>query len=384
LVVPLVAILLILGCGDAPPALAAAAPEVRLEQVARGLQQPIYLTHDGTPRTFIVEQPGRVRLMEGGAIAREPYLDVVDRVRSGGECGLLGLAFHPQFAANGRLFVNYTAGGRGRLKTVVSEFRADPRAATVDAATERVLLTFDQPYPNHNGGHVEFGPDGMLYIATGDGGAANDPHDNGQRTDTLLGKILRIDVDQSSGEQPYGTPKDNPFVGRPGHRPEIWCLGMRNPWRFTFDRQTGVCYTGDVGQNLYEEVDVLVSGGNYGWRQREGLHPFQGGRGSTAFIDPIAEYGRDKGQSITGGVVYRGKQSPVLSGIYLYADYASGRFWGLRYEDGKVTGGPDELNVTRDGMPVFNRVQPAGFGEDAAGEAYVCDHNGAVYRIVAK
>jgi glucose/arabinose dehydrogenase len=382
----LVALTLTVGCGDAPPALAAGpTPEVRLEQVAKGLQQPIWLTHDKTDRIFIVEQEGRVRLMENGTVAKQPYLDIVDRVASGGECGLLGLAFHPDFARNGRLFVNYThRPERRKLVTRIAEFTADPKSARVDPASERVLLTFDQPYPNHNGGHVEFGPDGMLYIATGDGGAANDPHNAGQRTDTLLAKILRVDVDAKSSELPYGIPMDNPFVGRGGARPEIWCWGLRNPWRFTFDRETGTCYTGDVGQNLYEELDVLVKGGNYGWREREGLHAFEGGRSSSEFIDPIAEYGRDKGQSVTGGVVYRGTQSPALRGIYLYADYASGRFWGLKYENGKVTAGPEELNVTRDGRPVLNRIQPAAFAEDAAGEVYVCDHQGGIYRIVAK
>ena len=382
----LVALLLALGCGEAPSALAAPPPEIRLEQVAKGLQQPIWLTHDKTDRIFIVEQSGRVRLMTRGTVAKQPYLDIVSRVHSGGECGLLGLAFHPQFATNGRLFVNYTRRPeRRKIQTVISEFKADPSADRVDPSTERILLTFDQPYPNHNGGHVEFGPDGMLYIATGDGGSANDPHNNGQRTDTLLGKILRIDVDSpTSADQQYAIPKDNPFVGRDGYRPEIWCLGLRNPWRFTFDRETGTCYTGDVGQNLYEEIDILVKGGNYGWREREGMHPFQNGRASRDFINPIAEYGRDRGQSVTGGVVYRGKASPALRGIYLYADYASGRFWGLKYEDGRVTAGPEELNVTRDGKPVRNRVQPAAFAEDAAGEVYVCDHVGSIYRIVAE
>src|SRR5205823_3741481 len=226
---------------------------------------------------------------------------------------------------------------------------------------------------NHNSGDVVFGPDGMLYIGMGDGGAANDPENRAQNPRELLGKVLRIDVSPRSG---YAIPRDNPFVADKRFRPEIWTLGMRNPWRFSFDRLTHTCFAGDVGQDRWEEVDVLTRGGNYGWRIREGLHPFRNETAETKLIDPIAEYGRDKGASVTGGYVYRGKQFPSLQGIYFYADYVSGRFWGLRYDDksGSVIA-RDELRITTpDGKPALNRVQPSSFGEDVDGELYVCDH----------
>ncbi len=352
----------------------------------RGLKQPVYLTHDGTPRTFIVEQAGTVRLITNGKLVKQPYLDIVKRVTSGGECGLLSVAFHPKFAKNGYLYVNYTAKPKKQLQTVISRFKTDRKATRVDASTEQVLLTIDQPYPNHNGGQIKFGPDGMLYIGMGDGGSGGDPQGNGQKTDTLLAKMLRIDVDGS--QSGYTVPKDNPFVGQSNWRPEIWATGLRNPWRFTFDRETGDCYTGDIGQNLYEEIDLIVKGGNYGWRLREASHAFQGGEMRPDFIDPIAEYGRDKGQSVTSGYVYRGKRFPQLTGWFLYADYASGRFWGLKQKDGKAIA-TEEIEVTfqdKAGQerPTLNRVQPSSFGEDADGEHYVCDHNGVVYRIIAK
>lgn len=360
-------------------------PALRLEPLARGLRQPVYLTHDGTARRFIVEQPGTIRLIEDGKLLKQPYLDIVKRVTSGGECGLLSVAFHPNFADNGLLYVNYTATPNKQLQTIISRFKTDPASTRVDPSTEQVLLTIDQPYPNHNGGQIKFGPDGMLYIGMGDGGSGGDPQNNGQKTDTLLGKILRIDVNGS--ESAYTVPKDNPFVDKPNWRPEIWATGLRNPWRFTFDRATGDCYTGDVGQNLFEEIDLIVKGGNYGWRLREASHPFNGGEMRDDFIDPIAEYGRDKGQSVTSGYVYRGKQFPQLTGWFLYADYASGRFWGLKQQGGKTIAN-EEIDVsytTAAGKEsrTLNRVQPASFGEDVDGELYVCDHNGVVYRITA-
>ena len=365
---------------DAPPAL-------RLEEFARGLKQPVFLTHDGTPRRFIVEQGGTIRQVgSDGALVRTPYLDIVKRVTSGGECGLLSVAFHPKFAENGFLFVNYTAKTKRQLQTVISRFQVDPGADRVDAATEYVLLTIDQPYPNHNGGQLQFGPDGMLYIGTGDGGSRDDPQNNGQKTNTLLGKILRIDVNGS--QDGYAVPKDNPFVGKPNWRPEIWASGLRNPWRFSFDRETGDCYAADIGQNLYEEIDLITKGGNYGWRVREASHPFNGGAMQKDFVDPIAEYGRDKGQSVTGGYVYRGKRFPRLVGWYLYADYASGRFFGLKQEDGKVVANGEVEVIFKDKAgnerPTLNRVQASSFGEDADGELYVCDHNGVVYRVVSE
>ena len=361
-------ILLVASCsfGAEPP------PKINLEPLVRGLQQPLYVTHDGTDRIFIVEQPGRIRLFQNGQLQKDPYLDLRAKVTSGGECGLLGLAFHPDFATNGYFYVNYTA-RRGTLVTVISEFRAEPKSNRVDPRTERELMTFEQPYPNHNGGQVVFGPDRMLYIGTGDGGSAGDPKNSGQRTDTLLGKILRIDV---STRQRYGVPPDNPFVGRRGYRPEIWATGLRNPWRFSFDRETKHCYCADVGQNLWEEIDIITRGGNYGWRLMEGTHPFRPEANMPEdLIPPIKEYHHDFGLSITGGYVYRGKQFPSLIGWYIYGDYSSGRIWGLKYEDGRVTGDAELLH---------SRTQPSSFGEDASGEMYLCDHNGTVYRITAE
>jgi glucose/arabinose dehydrogenase len=356
-------------------------PALRLVPVITKMDHPVYFTSDGTRRAFVVEQPGRIRLFERRNLAGSIYLDIKSDVFYQGECGLLSMAFSPKFTENGLLFVNYTSRKRGKLETYISEFHADPKASKVNPDTERMVMTIDQPYANHNGGQIAFGPDGMLYIGMGDGGSANDPEKRAQNLNSLLGKMLRIDVSPRNG---YAVPKDNPFVGRSDTRPEIWAYGLRNPWRFCFDRDGGICYTGDVGQNVYEEVDVVEKGSNYGWRPREGLHPnpnipHEELNGSA--IDPIAEYTHQIGQSITGGYVYRGKKWPKLQGLYLYADYASGRFWCLRHEKGKV-GDAAQCDATIDGKSTVNRMQPSSFGEDAQGEMYVCDHNrGTIYRI---
>jgi glucose/arabinose dehydrogenase len=385
--VSLIVLTAIVACADAAPAPApGSGPRIRLQTVVKGLSSPVDIVSDGSAdRMFVVEQPGRIRLLVKGRMESQPYLNITDRVTHQGECGFLGVAFHPQFATNGYFYVNYTTGSTGKkdLRTVISEFKADPKAKIVNPKTERIVIQIAQPYNNHNGGQVMFGPDGMLYTGMGDGGSGGDPQNRAQNPQELLGKILRIDVNTRDG---YLVPKDNPFVDDKRFRPEIWALGMRNPWRLSFDRKTGVCYTGDVGQNLYEEVHVLEKGGNYGWRIKEGFHDFKGNERplTGTLIEPVAEYGRDKGQSITGGVVYRGKRFPVLDGIYFYADYASGRFWGLKYDDGKTVAN-EELRVTINGQPTLNRVQPSAFGEDREGEVYVCDHSrGNVYVIVAE
>ncbi|HEX8522738.1 MAG TPA: PQQ-dependent sugar dehydrogenase, partial [Tepidisphaeraceae bacterium] len=342
---------------------------------------PVYFTSDGTDRVFVVEQPGRIRMYERGNLEGTTYLDIKRDVYYQGECGLLSMAFHPQFAANGLFYVNYTSRRNGKLQTFISEFTTKSDSRSVDRTTERVVMTIDQPYANHNGGQIQFGPDGMLYIGMGDGGSANDPEDRAQNLKSLLGKMLRIDVTPREG---YAVPKDNPFMNRAGARPEIWAFGLRNPWRFMFDSTTGDCITGDVGQNQYEEVHVVEKGGNYGWRPREGFHQnpnIKSEQPISEWIDPIAEYTHKEGQSITGGYVYRGKKQPKLQGTYVYADFASGRFWGLRYEKGKRAE-PIEFDVAVDGRAARNRVQPSSFGTDAAGEMYVCDHNrGTVYRL---
>jgi glucose/arabinose dehydrogenase len=348
-------------------------PRIKLEPFVKKterLERPLWLTHDGTDRLFVIEQPGRVRLIVNGQMRKAPYLDLTDRVLDGGEQGLLCIVFHPQFATNGYCYVNYTR-QRPRRQTVISEFHVDPASEHVDTSTERIITTIDQPYPNHNGGQILFGPDdGMLYIGMGDGGSANDPQNRAQNMSELLGKILRIDVTPREG---YAVPKDNPFVGQSGARPEIWAMGLRNPWRISFDRETKLMWTGDVGQNIWEEVDIIEKGGNYGWRIMEGLHDFKPIDSPPEMTPPIKEYKHDLGLSVTGGYVYRGRKIPSLVGWYVYGDYSSGRIWGLKYENGKLTG---------DQLLLQSRAQPASFGEDAEGELYLCDHNGTVYKIV--
>lgn len=382
--IAIIVLCLATGCdareASAVPPVGGELPAIALVEFVRGLRNPVFLTHDGTARIFIVEQAGIVKLVEPTGVQKTPYLDIEKQVHSGGECGLLSIAFHPDFATNGRLFANFTNNDDKQLKTIIAEFRVtDPKAKQVDSTTGRVILTIDQPYANHNGGQIAFGPDGMLYIGMGDGGSANDPRGHGQNPRSLLGKMLRIDVTPRKG---YAVPKDNPYVNDRRFAPEIWALGLRNPWRFSFNGKTGECYTGDVGQNAFEEIDLLVAGGNYGWNKREGFHKFDGGRSSSEFIDPLAEYGRDKGLSVTGGYVYRGREYPELQGVYIYADYGTGRFWGLKQTKGKVTLNAEfDVTIARRNQPALNRVQPASFGEDSAGELYVCDHNGVVYRL---
>ena len=304
---------------------------LRLDVIVDGLAKPVDLTPagDGTGRLFVVEQAGRIRVVVDGRLVDRPFLDITSRIASGGERGLLGLALHPDFPNDPRLFVNYTdlAGD-----TVVAEYRlgeADP--GQVDPASERILLQISQPYPNHNGGGLAFGPDGMLFIATGDGGAGGDPQDNGQRLDTLLGKVLRIDVDgpRNVGAPPYRAPPDNPFVDVAGAAPEIWLTGLRNPWRIRFDPRTGDLWIGDVGQGEWEEIDVARAGDgglNFGWNRMEGAHCYEPKTGcdTTGLALPIAEYGHDLGCAIVGGVVVRDPGQPLLDGRYLFADACTG------------------------------------------------------------
>lgn len=338
--------------------------------------RPIVLTHagDGSGRVFVATQHGVIHVFPNDQEARETriFLDLRDRVRYSddqNEEGFLGLAFHPKFRENGEFFVFYTP-NKERLVNLVSRFRVrkdDPTRGDPDS--EEVILRFKKPFWNHDGGTILFGPDGYLYITHGDGGAANDPFDNGQKTDSWLGKILRIDVDSPhriSRDKNYAIPKDNPFVDRPDYSPEIWALGLRNVWRMAFDRVTGQLWAGDVGQNLWEEINLIRKGGNYGWNRREGLHPFgpKGTGPKPEFIDPIWEYHHDVGKSITGGTVYRGKRLPELEGHYLYADYVSGKIWALLYdsEKGRVTAN----------RPIKDRALPIlSFGEDESGDVYL-------------
>lgn len=336
-------------------------------------QRPIVLTHagDGSGRVFVATQHGVVHSFANTpkAQATKVFLDIRDRVKyldSENEEGFLGMAFHPAFKKTGELFVYYTPRDR-KLTNVVSRFRVsknDPDRA--DPATEEVLLELPKPFWNHNGGTVAFGPDGHLYIAVGDGGSANDPFGNGQKLSTPLGKILRIDVNRKADGKPYAIPGDNPFARRPTARPEIWAYGLRNVWRMAFDAKTGALWAADVGQNLWEEINLIQRGGNYGWRPREGLHPFgnDGVGPNKEMIDPIWEYHHGIGKSITGGMVYRGTRVPALQGLYLYADYVSGHVWGLRYDE-KAKRVTANHRLRQGGFPVLS------FGEDERGEVYL-------------
>jgi len=334
--------------------------------VAEGLEHPVYVTHagDGSSRLFVVEQPGRIRIVKEGRLSASSFLDITDRVRHAGEQGLLGLAFHPAYAKNGRFFVNYVRRSDG--KTVIAEFRASSNP-NVAQPNEKQLLTVAQPYPNHKGGMVEFGPDGFLYIALGDGGSAGDPGNRGQNRNELLGKLLRIDVDQGA---PYAIPKDNPFAAG-GGRPEIFAYGLRNPWRFSFDRQTGELWAADVGQNEWEEIDIVKRGGNYGWRVMEGTHCFlpRDGCARDGLIPPVADYGHEKGRcSITGGYVYRGSRLPAMRGAYLYGDFCSGEIFALA--------------EGRQQLLLKTSLEIASFGQDQDGELYVVGHGGTIHRLV--
>ena len=362
--------------GTLQRAQSAAVPDLTLQRLVDGLTTPVYITPAGdrSDRLFVVEQDGRIRIIRNGRLLVQPFLDIRSRVVSGGELGLLSVAFHPRFAGNGRFFVNYTTDRGGRLRTVIAEYRVAAPGSDVADPDERILLEIDQPFRNHNGGLNLFGPDGMLYIGMGDGGSGGDPMNAGQRLDTLLGKLLRIDVD---GAAPYAIPPDNPFVDRAGARGEIWAYGLRNPWRFSFDRATGRLFLADVGQNQWEEIDLIERGGNYGWRTMEGAHCFNPSTGCdrTGLALPIAEYDHGQGCSVTGGYVYRGSRIRALVGRYLFADYCSGRIWALTDAGG---------NRWAMAVALTTDFRITSFGEDQTGELYVVDHNGAVYRLTAR
>ncbi len=289
---------------------------------------------------FIVEQPGRILVADPSkrdTKEAEVFLDIRERVNDGGnEEGLLSIAFHPEFPKKRELYAYYTASKPRR--SVLSRFTVSEDGSSADASSEEVLLTVAQPYSNHNGGAVVFGPDGFLYLSFGDGGAANDPHHYAQNLGSMLGKVIRIDVSRKGeGGEPYAVPADNPFVGKEGALPEIWAYGTRNIWRMSFDRKTGDLWAGDVGQNIWEEVSVIRKGGNYGWNAREGFHEFRGGKGDGPFEEPVVEYHHREGLSITGGHVYRGSAIPALDGVYIYGDLVSSNVWGIRMVDGKPT-----------------------------------------------
>jgi len=353
-------------------------PPLTTQLVVRGLSAPLDLQvpPGDRARLFVVEQGGRIRIVRNGAIVSAPFLDISGRIASGGEQGLLGLAFHPRYAENGRFYVNYTD---RQGDSHVSEFRVSANADVADANSERELLFVQQPFDNHNGGGLAFGNDGFLYAGFGDGGSGGDPFRNGQSLGTQLGKMLRIDVDRGN---PFAIPSDNPFANTSGAVPSIWAYGLRNPFRFSFDRSTGDVYIGDVGQNNVEEIDVGLAsrrgGENYGWNVMEGSECFRPATGCdrAGLTLPVAEYGHADGCSVTGGVVYRGCRMPGYAGTYFYSDYCDAFVRSFRLVNGQATDARDWTAQLGRGL---NR--PTSFGTDADGEVYLVDHDGEVYKI---
>lgn len=354
-----------------PPAI----PQISLNRVSTGLVQPTHITHagDSSGRLFVVEQSGRIRVIRDSVLLAVPFLDIVSRVGCCGERGLLSVAFPPGFGNKRYFYVNYTDRSGN---TVVARYRLTANDDIADPGSEEVLLTVLQPFANHNGGLLLFGPDGFLYVGMGDGGSGGDPFNNAQNPSSLLGKMLRIDVE--SGVIPYGIPPSNPFVANPSFRPEIWALGLRNPWRFAFDPLTEDLYIADVGQNTLEEVNfqpALSQGGeNYGWRIMEGTLCFNPNPCDPAgLVMPVAEYDHAQGCSVTGGLIYRGQNFPRLQGFYFYGDFCTGRIWGLRRN------GADFQNS----LLLASPLSISTFGVDEAGELYVADYvSGGIYRIV--
>lgn len=372
---------------------AATVAPITLTLVTSGLANPVYLTHapDGSGRMFVVEQAGVIRILENGSLLSDPFLDIQGPVNSVcGECGLLGLAFPPDYAESGVFYVNYTATGNpaqpadpdepdGMNDTVIARYSVSANPNVADAGSETRILVINQPHTNHNGGQISFGPDGTLYIGMGDGGGQNDPLDSARNPASLLGKMLRIQV-SSTGT--YTVPSDNPFVGASGYRPEIWATGLRNPWRWSFDRQTGDLYVGDVGQGAFEEIDFQpassAGGEDYGWDVMEGFSCFNDpdesgdntGCDQSGLTLPIHDYPHRDGQAVTGGFVYRGGYA-ALNGVYLYGDYESRRMWAL-HKDGDEWVNEDVLSTP---------YNISSFGEDEAGELYVVDRSGSIYRI---
>lgn len=356
-------------------------PILELVEYATGFTKPVDIQHAGGNELYVVEQQGIIKIIDGDAnVLSTPFLDITDRVNDGAnERGLLGIAFHPDFTNNGFFYVNYT--DNSGADTKISRFSIGASSLIADPDSEFVIMEFDQPANNHNGGGIKFGPDGYLYIGTGDGGSGGDPWGaigNGQNTETLLAKMLRIDVD---GGSPYSIPTDNPFVNNSNFLDEIWAWGLRNPWRFSFDKETGDLWIGDVGQGEWEEIDFQLAssagGENYGWKCKEGFETFSGNCGGAAnFTDPVHAYESTTsvGRSVTGGFVYRGSEFPVLYGHYIYGDYVSGRIWSIT-PDG--IGGWENIELLD-----FTNNQISSFGEDPNGELYMCAHGqGRIYKL---
>ena len=362
---------------------ATALSQFQLENAFPGIafSQPVDFQHagDGSNRIFVVEQGGTIRVFPNAdtVTSARVFLNLTGKLISGGEQGLLGLAFHPQYVANGFLFLDYTA--PNPLRTVVARYSVSAsNPDSVDPASEMVLLEVGQPYPNHNGGQIVFGPDGYLYVALGDGGSGGDPQGNGQNLRVLLGKILRIDVDSPANPLKYGIPPDNPLAGNTqGYREEIFAYGLRNPWRFSLDSATGRLWAGDVGQNTREEIDIIVKGGNYGWNIMEGTFCYNptSGCDTTGLTFPVLDYGRSLGYSVTGGYVYRGSRVPELTGKYISGDYGSGRIWSLA-----IDGVPSPVNT----QIVLAGFFISSFGVDQNNELFICNYGaGTIHRFKA-
>jgi glucose/arabinose dehydrogenase len=381
-VIFLIAAFLCAGCGgnsSSSPGTPVSPQSVVLQPIVTGLTSPLGLepSPDGSNRLFVVEQGGTILIIQNGALLSSPFLDISSKVTTGGEMGLLGLTFHPQFAQNGKFYVNYVRTVAGQIQSVIAEYAvsaADSNQA--DPLSERILLTVDQVgnFPNHKAGQLAFGPDGFLYFGLGDGGSENDPSGNGQNTQTLLGKMMRIDVNTTSPGLQYGIPLDNPFVGG-GGLPEIYAVGFRNPWRFSFDHATGRLFVGDVGQDKFEEVDIVQKGGNYGWNTMEGMHCFNPASNCnmTGLILPIAEIPHPEGEAVLGGFVYHGSLLTGLGGQYIFGDL-NGKIWTLQE-------GPP--NTFTRSLLLDSGLSLSSFGQDQSGEVYVVDiGNGRVLKIV--
>lgn len=379
---PLLIFLLLIALAAAQATTRVTTQSVRLQRILPGerLERPLHLTlvPDGSARMVVVEQAGRIKFFRPQEHkAAGLLLDVRGQVSSEGwEEGLLSVAFHPQFEKTRFFYVYYSAASPRR--SVISRFTAEQGRLSAKRGSEQVLLEVLQPYSNHNGGQLAFGPDGYLYIGLGDGGSGGDPLGNGQNAGTLLGSILRIDVNRAAGGLPYAVPRDNPFVNAgDGRRDEIWAYGLRNPWRFSFDRKTGKLYAADVGQDAVEEIDLIFKGANYGWNVMEGTRCFNPPRrcAPVAMAAPISEYRHDLGRSVTGGYVYRGSAIPALKGRYLFGDFISGRIWS-------IPGGMGGMR--RPKLLLKSSLAIASFGEDGKGELYIADLKGNLFKIMKK
>jgi glucose/arabinose dehydrogenase len=381
------AVLTLLACGDLQAKTAAdsatrgsdgsPAPTVgtiHLEQVSGSFRSPVYVTSPpGDARLFVVEQAGRIKVVKDGRTLPEPFLDISSRVRSGGEQGLLSMAFHPEYRSNGWFYVNFTDRSGD---TRVERFKVSANADVADPASSLLIIGIDQPYSNHNGGLVMFGLDGMLYIGMGDGGSGGDPRGNGQNRNALLGKMLRINVNRT---EPYSIPQGNPYANGAGGKPEVWAIGLRNPWRFAFDRPTGLLYIADVGQNQFEEIDVepaSKAGINYGWNIMEGDNCYNSSScDRDGLTMPKVSFSHAGGAcSVTGGFVYRGARVPAIAGHYFYSDYCAGWLKSFRMQNGAVT---DRRDWTME-----NIGHIVSFGEDTRGELLIVSEGGKVFRVI--